>query len=231
MSCVHNVVSVSGLFVFIPCLVYTMLSVSKDCLSASRVLCTQCCQRLSIVYLRPVSCGPSVVSVSELFIFVLCLVYSVLSVSLDCLSSSCVLCAQCCQCLWIVYIRPVTCVHNVVSVSGLCVFILCFVYPMLSVSKDCLSSSRVLCTLCCQCLWIVCLRPESCVPYVVFVSGLFVFVLSLVYPMFSLSLDCLSSPCVLCNQCSPCIWIVCLYHVSCVQCDACLWIVCLRIMS
>ena len=60
-------------------------------------------------------------------VFVLCLVFPLLSVSLDCLSN-------CCQCLWIVY--PI-----VVSVSGLSL-------PLLSVSLDCLSH-------CCQCLWIV----------------------------------------------------------------------------
>jgi len=54
-----------------------------------------------------------------LFVFILCLVYPMLPVSLDCpfliapsvfsnvylfcLSSSCVLCTQCCQCLWIVH--------------------------------------------------------------------------------------------------------------------------------
>jgi len=84
-----------------------------------------------------------------LFVFVLCIVCSVLPVSLDCLrpmycvlsvasvsglSSSCVLCAQCCQCLWIVFVlcivcsmlpvsldclRPVYCVLSVASVSGL----------------------------------------------------------------------------------------------------------------
>jgi hypothetical protein len=98
-----------------------------------------------------------------LFVFVLCLVYPMLPVSLNCLrpvscvpnaasvsrlSSSCVLCTQCWQCLWIV-------------------FVLCLVYPMLPVSLDCLrlvscvpnaasffklSSSCVLCTQCCQCL-------------------------------------------------------------------------------
>ena len=98
-----------------------------------------------------------------LFVFVLCLVCPMLSVSLNCLhplscvpnvvsvsefSSSCVLCAQCCQCLWIVFVlclvcpmlsvslnclRPVSCVPNVVSVSEL-------------------SSSCVLCAQCCQCL-------------------------------------------------------------------------------
>jgi hypothetical protein len=93
-------------------------------------------------------------------------VYPMLSVSLDCL-------------------RPVSCVPNVVSVSGL-------------------SSSCVLCTQCCQCLWfvfvlcpvypmlsvsLVCLRPVSCVPNVVSVSGL-------------------SSSCVLCTQCCQCLWIV-----------------------
>jgi hypothetical protein len=68
-------------------------------LSSSCVLCTQCCQCLWIV-------------------FILCLVYPMLPVSLDCLhsvscvpnvasvsglSSSTVLCTQCCQCLWIVH--------------------------------------------------------------------------------------------------------------------------------
>jgi hypothetical protein len=83
-----------------------------------------------------------------LFVFVLCLVYSTLPVSLDCvrpvscvlniaivsgLSSSCVLCTQHCQCLWIVFVlclvystlplsldclRPVSCVLNIASASG-----------------------------------------------------------------------------------------------------------------
>ena len=74
-----------------------------------------------------------------------------------------VLCTLCCQFLWIVCLR--------------------LVYPMLSVSLDCFSSSCVpyvasfsglfvfvLCTLCCQFLWIVFLR--------------------LVYPMLPVSLDC-----------------------------------------
>ena len=71
-------------------------------------------------------------------------------VFLFCSSSSCVLCTQCCHCLWIVFVmclvcsmlpvsldclRPVSCVLNVASASGL-------------------SSSCVLCTQCCQCLWI-----------------------------------------------------------------------------
>ena len=89
-----------------------------------------------------------------------------------CLSSSCVLCAQCDQCLWIVCLRPVSCVSNVASVSGLFVFVLCLMCPMLPVSLNCLSSSCVLCAQCCQCLWIVCLRPVSCVPNVASLSGL-----------------------------------------------------------
>jgi hypothetical protein len=78
--CVPSVASVLGLFVF--------------------DLCTQCCQSLWIVCLRPV--------------------YPMLPVSLDCLSSACVpnvaslsglfvfdLCTLCCQSLWIVCLRPV----------------------------------------------------------------------------------------------------------------------------
>ena len=178
-------------FVFVLCLVYPMLPVSLDCpffiapqfcLSSSCVLCAQCCQfrwivhsslPLSFVCLRPVSCVPNVASFSRLsilhcpsylFVFVLCLVYPMLPVSLDCpfviapqfcLSSSCVLCAQCCQFLWIVHsslplsfvcLRPVSCVPNVASFSRLSilhcpsvlfVFVLCLVYPMLPVSLDC----------------------------------------------------------------------------------------------
>jgi hypothetical protein len=68
-----------------------------------------------------VSCVPNVASFSRLsindcpsvlFVFILCLVYQMLPVSLDCpfliapqfcLSSSCVLCTNCCQFLWIVH--------------------------------------------------------------------------------------------------------------------------------
>jgi hypothetical protein len=74
---------------------------------------------------------------------------------------------------------------------------LCLVYPMLSVSLDCIFLiaplvfsdvylSCVLCTLCCQFLWIVYfwlplwysltfICPVSCVPYVVRFSGLYIF--------------------------------------------------------
>ena len=132
VSCVPNVASVYGLFFF--------------------VLCTQCCLYLWIACLRPVSCVPNVASVYGLLVFVLCLVYPMLSVSMDCFSSSCVLCTQCCQCLWIACLRPVSCVPNVVSVYELFFF--------------------VLCTQCCLYLWIACLRSVSCVPNVASASRL-----------------------------------------------------------
>jgi hypothetical protein len=96
------------------------------------VLCTLCCQCLWVV-------------------FVLCLVYTMLPVSLGCLrlvscvhyvssvsglSSSFVLCTLCCQCLWVV-------------------FVLCLVHTMLPVSG-------------CQLF----IAPSSCVHYVASVSGL-----------------------------------------------------------
>ena len=122
------------------------------------------------------------VRVAHLFSFLCC-------VFVFGLSLSCVLCAQCCQCFWIVCLCLVCCVPNVVSFSGLFVSVLCVVYPMLSVSLDCLSLSCVLCTQCCQCFWIVCLCLVCCVPNVVSFSGLFVSVLCVVCPMLSVSLD------------------------------------------
>ena len=182
-------------------LVYPMLPVSLDCpffitpsscvpyvtsfsgLSVSDypfVLCTLCCQFLSIFS----------------FVLALRLVYPMLPVSLDCqfwlplrlvasfseLSVSdypFVLCILCCQFLWIVRSK----------------LPLCLVYPMLPVSLDCpflitpsscvpyatsfsgLSVADypfVLCTLCCQFLWTV----------------RFWLPLRLVYPMLPVSLDC-----------------------------------------
>jgi hypothetical protein len=192
-----------------------MLTVSLDCLSSSSIWFTQCWQCLWIVYLYPVSCVPYVDSVSRLFIVIQYLVYPMLTVSLDCLSSSCILCTLCWQCLSIVYRHPVSCLPNVDSVSGLFIFILYLVYPMLTVSLDCLSSSSILCTQCWQCLWIVCLHSVTCVHTVEIVSPLFVFILYLVYPVLTLSLDCLSSSCILCAQCWYCLSIVCLHPVSC----------------
>jgi ABC-type transport system involved in cytochrome c biogenesis permease component len=103
-------------------------------MSLSCVLCTQCCQCLLIV-------------------IVLCLVYPMFPVSVEChcpvscvpnvasvcwLSLSCVLCTQCCQCLLIA-------------------IVLCLVYPMLPVSVDCH-------------------RPVSCVPNVASVGWLSILV-------------------------------------------------------
>ena len=214
--CVPNVDIVSRLFIFILYLVYPMLTVSLDCLSSSCILCTQCWQCLSIVYLHPVSCVPNVDIVSRLFIFILYLVYPMLTVSLDCLSSSCILCPECWHCLSIVYLHPLSCVPNVDSVSRLFVFILYLVYPMLTVSLDYLSSSCILCAQCWHCLSSVYLHPVSCVPNVDIVSRLFIFILYLVYPMLTVSLDCLSSSCILCTQCWQCLSIVYLHPVSCV---------------
>ena len=198
VSCVPNVDSVSRLFVFILYLVYPMLTLSLDCLSSSCILCAQCWHCLSSVYLHPVSCVPNVDIVSRLFIFILYLVYPMLTASLDCLSSSCILCTQCWQCLSIIYLHPVSCVPNVDIVSRLFIFILYLVYPMLTVSLDCLSSSCILCAQCWHCLSSVYLHPVSCVPNVDSVSRLFIFILYLVYPMLTVSLDCLSSSCILC---------------------------------
>ena len=234
VSCVPNVDIVSRVFIFILYLVCPMLTLSLDCLSSSCILCTQCWQRLSIVCLHPVSCVPNVDIVSRLFIFILYLVCPMLTLSLECLSSSCILCAQCWHCLSIVYLHPVSCVPNVDSVSRLFIFILYLVYPMLTLSLDCLfsslylvypmltasldclSSSCIFCTQCWQCLSIIYLHPVSCVPNVDIVSRLFIFILYLVYPMLTVSLDCLSSSCILCAQCWHCLSSVYLHPVSCV---------------
>jgi hypothetical protein len=242
------------------------------------VLCTLCCQFLWIVYF---DCPIGILW----RLFVLCLVYPMLPVSLDCIFLiatlvfsnvylSCVLCTLCCQFLWIVYfwlplwysltfICLVSCVPYVVRFSGLHIFycpfgilwrlfVLCLVYPMLSDSLDCLFVitplvfsdvylSCVLCTLCCQILWIVYfslplwysltfISAVSCVPYVVRFSWLSIcdcpfgilwrlFVICLVYPMLSDSLDCpfVITPlvfsdvylsCVLCTLCCQILWIV-----------------------
>ena len=216
VSCVPNVDIVSRLFVFILYLVCLMLTVSLECLSSSCILCTQCWHCLSIVCFHPVSCVPNVDSVSPLFVFILYLVYPMLTVSLDYLSSSCILCAQCWHCLSSVYLHPVSCVPNVDIVSRVFIFILYLVCPMLTVSLDCLSSSCILCTQCWQCLSIVYLHPVSFVPNVDIVSRLFIFILYLVCPMLTLSLECLSSSCILCAQCWHCLSIVYLHPVSCV---------------
>jgi hypothetical protein len=147
------------------------------------------------------------------------------------------LCTQCCQFLWIVCLHLMSCLPNVSSFSGLVVFTLCLVYPMLPASLDCLHPEKPA-TLGTQDIrrrqsiqrnWqhsvhkkkdeekqstetgnIVytrhSLRLMSCVPNVASFSGLFVFALCLVYLMLPVSLDCLSSPYVLCTQCCQFLW-------------------------
>ena len=100
-----------------------------------------------------------------------------------------------------VYLRPVSWMLNVASVSGLFIFVICLECPMLPVSLDCLSSSCALNAQCCQCLWIVYLRPVPWMPNVASVFGLFIFVLCLECPMLPVSLDCLSSSCALNARC------------------------------
>ena len=187
-----------------------MLTLSLDCLSSSCILCTQCWQCLSSVYLHPVSCVPNVDSVSRLFIFILYLVYPMLTQSRDTVNightryrmkintreTLSTLGTQ--DTGSIVYLHPVSCVPNVDIVSRLFIFILYLVCPMLTVSLECLSSSCILCAQCWQCLSIVFRHPVSCVPNVDIVSRLFIFILYLVYPMLTVSLDCLSSSCILC---------------------------------
>jgi hypothetical protein len=100
------------------------------------------------------------------------------------------------------------------------------VYPMVTVSLDCpfviapsvfssIYLSCVLCTLCCQFLWIFhfCLSlrysltficPVSCVPYVTSFSGLYFFIAPSVFSNIGLS-------CVLCTLCYQFLWVVLFY--------------------
>ena len=151
--------------VSLDCSCFITLSVFYN-IYLSCVLCTLCCQFLwivhvllpcqySITFICPVSCLLYVASFSGLFmfycpvsslyhLFVLCLVYSMLPVSLDCscfialsvvynIYLSCVLSTLCCQFLCIVhvllpfrysipFICPVSCLLYVTSFSGLFMF-------------------------------------------------------------------------------------------------------------
>ena len=179
--------------------------------------------RYSLTFICPVSCVPYVASFSGLYFFIAPSVFSNIYLS-------CVLCTLCCQFLWIgltfllyplldcpfslplryssTFICHVSCVPYVASFFKLSIFdcpfgilshlfVLCLVYPMVTVSLDCpfviapsvfssIYLSCVLCTLCCQFLWIFhfCLSlrysltficPVSCVPYVASFSGLLLF--------------------------------------------------------
>ena len=159
------------------------------------VLCTLCCQFLWIVRLVDATC--------------LRLVYpmSCFSVIVQVLPVSLVLCTLCCQFLWIVFVclclvypmLPVSldcpfclsssssCVTYVVSFSVCPMFLvslacLRLVYPMLPVSLDCFCLFVfVLCTQCCQFLWIVfhdcplCLSSSLCTLCCQFLCIVFVF--------------------------------------------------------
>ena len=130
VSCVPGVTSVSGLSILDCPFGFSNVYFS------SCVLCTRCCQCLWIVHSR------LSLRYSLTFIFVLCLVYPALPVSLDCpfLIAPSVFSN--------VYFRPVSCVPGFTSVSGLSILDCPFGFPN------------------------VYFRPVSCVPGVASVSGL-----------------------------------------------------------
>ena len=122
-----------------------MLPVSLDCPFTLPL-------RYSLTFICPVSCVPYVASFSGLSFYITPSVFSNMYLS-------CVLCILCCQFLWIVpftlplrysltFICPVSCVPYVASFSGLSFFITPSVFSNMYLSC-------VLCTLCCQFLWIV----------------------------------------------------------------------------
>jgi hypothetical protein len=273
----------------------------------SCVLCTQCYHCLWIVHswlilqfslrlICPVSCVPSATIVFGLSIpdwsfgflwrlFVLCLVYPVLPLSLDCLFLispsvfsnpylSCILSTQCYHCLWIVHswlvlrfsltlICPVSFVPSATIVSGLYIpdcsfafvwrlFIVCLVYPVLSLSQDCpflidpwvfsdAYLSWILCTQCYHCLWIVhswlilgfsltLICPVSCVPSATIVFGLsipdwsfdFLWRLFVVCPVYPVLPLSLDCPFLIDPSVFSDAYLSC---VLCTQCYHCLWIV------
>ena len=221
-------------------LVYPMLPVSLDCLflitpsscvpyvtsfsglSVSDypfVLWTICCQFLSIIS----------------FVLPLRLVYPILPVSLDCqfwlplrlvasfsglsvFDYPFVLCTLCYQSLWIVsFWLPLRLVYPMLPVSLDCPFLItpssCVPYVASFSGLSVFDYPFVLCTLCCQFLWIVhfwlplrlvypmlpvsldcpfLITPSSCVPYVTSFSGLSVF----------------DYPFVLCTLCCQFLWII-----------------------
>ena len=157
VSCVLFVASFSGLFILIS--ISVLSNVYLSC-----VLCTICRQFLWIFHFD----SPFGV-LSRLL--VLCLVYYMLPVSLDCTFWFSLRCS-------LTFICPVSCVLYVASFSGLFILISPSVFS--NVYLSC-----VLCTICRQFLWIVhcwlplrCsltfICPVSCVLYVASFSGLFI---------------------------------------------------------
>ena len=155
LSCVPYVSSFSGLLFFITLSVFSNIYLS--CVLSTQswlwivlffitpsvfskiylscVLCTLCCQFLWIVLVY------SPVGILQ-HLFVMCLLYPMLPVSLDCPFSLPLRYS-------LTFICPVSCVPYVASFSGLYFFII-----TLSVFSN-IYLSCVMCTLCCQFLWIV----------------------------------------------------------------------------
>ena len=235
-SCVPYVASFSGFsFLITPssCVPYVASFSGLSVFDYPFVLCTLCYQFLWIVSLRV----PYVASFSGLsvlitpssccqFLWIVCfwlplrLVYPMLPVSLDCpfLDYPFVLCTLCCQFLWIVrFWLPLRLVYPMLPVSLDCPFLItpssCVPYVASFSGLSVFDYPFVLCTLCCQFLWIVhfwlplrlvypmlpvsldcpfLITPSSCVPYVASFSGLSVF----------------DYPFVLCTLCCQFLWIV-----------------------
>ena len=130
VSCVSYVDSFSGLSFFITPSVFSNMYLSC-------VLCILCCQFLWIVLFHyPFGILQH--------LFVLCLVYHILPVSLDCPFTLPFRYSLACIC-------PVSCVSYVASFSGLSFYITLSVFSSMYLSC-------VLCILCCQFLWIVLLH-------------------------------------------------------------------------
>ena len=193
-SCVPYVASFSGLSVF----------------DYPFVLCTLCNQFLWIVsFWLPLRLVDPMLIVS--FSLVIVSFFSVFDYPF-------VLCTQCCQFLWIVrFWLPLRLVYPMLPVSLDCPFLItpssCIPYVISFSGFSVFDYPFVLCTLCCQFLWIVCfwlplrlvypmlpvsldcqflITPSSCVPYVASFSGLSVF----------------DYPFVLCTLCYQFLWIV-----------------------
>ena len=182
-----------------------MLPVTLDCTFSLSL-------RYSLTFICPVSCVPYVASYSGLYFFIAPSVFSNIYLS-------CVLFTLCYQFLWIVLFH---CPFGILQH----LFAMCLVYPMLPVSLNCpfliapsvfshIYLSCVLCTLCCQFLWIFhfCLSlryslaficPVSCVPYVTSFSGLYFFIAPSVFSNIGFS-------CVLCTLCYQFLWVVLFY--------------------
>ena len=176
VSCIPYVASFSGLSFFIAPSVFSNMYLSC-------VLCTLCCQfldssfllplRYSLTFICPVSCVPYVASFSGLSFFITPSVFSTFICHVSCVPYVASFSIFDCPFGILSHLFVLCPVYPMVTVSLNCpfviapsVFVLCLVYPMLPVSLDCpffiapsvfsnIYLSCVLCTLCCQFLWIV----------------------------------------------------------------------------